>query len=157
MDSTLPSPLPNRSISEGSATPIPKREPSCDAGAEDWLAKVEGLRKRTGKPRIIIGVLGSTGAGKSSLINALLDEERLVPTSSMRACTSVITEISYNHDDDYHYKAEVEFLSKDEWENEFRLLYDDTVDEESLSNEDEHGTTPDPIAFAKIEAVYDIT
>ena len=29
----------------------------------------------------VLGVVGNTGAGKSSVINAMLDEERLVPTN----------------------------------------------------------------------------
>ena len=62
--------------------------------------------------RVIVGVVGDTGAGKSSVINALLDEECIVPTNCMRACTAVITEIQFNESTDQarRYRAEVEFI-----------------------------------------------
>lgn len=43
---------------------------------EPWLKSIEYLQSRTQPPRSIIGVVGNTGAGKSSIINALLDEDR---------------------------------------------------------------------------------
>ncbi|PGH17734.1 hypothetical protein AJ79_00875 [Helicocarpus griseus UAMH5409] len=41
-----------------------------------WFKEVEDLKKKVVPPKVIIGVVGTTGAGKSSLINAILDEER---------------------------------------------------------------------------------
>lgn len=46
--------------------------------AAPWLKSVTGLEARAKPPRTVVGVVGNTGAGKSSVINALLDEERLV-------------------------------------------------------------------------------
>jgi hypothetical protein len=48
-------------------------------------------------PLVHTVVLGDTGAGKSSLLNALLSERRLLPTNGMRACTAAIVELSFNH------------------------------------------------------------
>lgn len=45
-----------------------------------------------------LGVVGDTGAGKSSLLNALVHEESVLETSGWRACTATVTELSYLHD-----------------------------------------------------------
>lgn len=45
---------------------------------DSWIKSILALEKRTTPTRTVVGVVGNTGAGKSSVINALLDEERLV-------------------------------------------------------------------------------
>lgn len=58
---------------------------------------------------LYVVVLGDTGAGKSSTLNAVIGERRLLPTNGMRACTAAIVEVrgargssreqsSYSHD-----------------------------------------------------------
>jgi predicted GTPase len=44
-----------------------------------FVQQIELLESQSVDTPTIIGVVGNTGAGKSSVINALLDEERLVP------------------------------------------------------------------------------
>lgn len=61
------------------------------------------------------------------MINALLDEERLVPTNCMRACTAVITEISYNTDT-MPYRAEIEFIDPEDWRRELKILFQELLD-----------------------------
>jgi hypothetical protein len=62
-----------------------------------WTEAIDKLIPHAQRKRTIVGVVGNTGAGKSSVINAMLDEERLVPTNCMRACTAVVTEmVSYS-------------------------------------------------------------
>jgi len=107
--------------------------------------------------RTVIGLVGSTGAGKSSVVNAVLDEEALVPTSALHACTAVITEISYNHDDEpgKRYKAEVEFIAAADWKQELSLLFEDLA---SLNSQTDASMMPEDadseIALAKVRAVY---
>lgn len=43
-----------------------------------FFTSLKALEMRSTPPRTVIGVVGNTGAGKSSVINALLDEEELV-------------------------------------------------------------------------------
>lgn len=88
---------------------------------------IDAFRKQIRSQRTIVGVVGNTGAGKSSVINAILGEENLVPTSGMRACTAVVTELCYNFSEDENekYRAEVHFISKDEWLQELKILFAD--------------------------------
>lgn len=58
--------------------------PLADAKEQSLLNTIEDLKKKSKPGRTMIAVAGSTGAGKSSLINAVLSEEKLLPTSGMR-------------------------------------------------------------------------
>ncbi|KAM0820488.1 putative Dynamin N-terminal domain-containing protein [Seiridium cardinale] len=122
------------------------------------LLKVTGdLTSRIKTVPTLIGVVGNTGSGKSSVINAILDEEMLVPTNCMRACTAVITEMSYNHSDNPAalYRAEVEFISTDDWKKELMQLYNDLIDSNGeVTRDSSNSETEAGVAWAKIKAVY---
>ncbi|RWA10794.1 hypothetical protein EKO27_g4316 [Xylaria grammica] len=49
------------------------------------ISSVNSLKERATNPRTVLGIVGGTGHGKSSLINALLEEDKLVPTNCFRA------------------------------------------------------------------------
>lgn len=55
---------------------VPLVEAASDHDAAAWLKRFKELQARAKTPRTVVGVVGNTGAGKSSVINALLDEER---------------------------------------------------------------------------------
>lgn len=128
-----------------------------DADAQNWLEQIESVRDLARKNRTVIGVVGNTGAGKSSVINAILDEERLVPTNCMRACTAVVTEMSYNEStvESARYRAAIEFIQPEDWRRELAILFEEVFDKVNGMSKDAHN--PDSIAgvaYAKIRAVY---
>jgi len=116
---------------------------------------INDLRDKLQPCETIVGVVGSTGAGKSSIINSVLDEESLVPTSGMRACTAVITELAYNHSDKpgSPYRAEVHFIEKEEWQAELAILFSDLGNHASQSDLLSKNTEAE-IAYSKLRAVY---
>ncbi|KAK3399245.1 hypothetical protein B0T20DRAFT_194866 [Sordaria brevicollis] len=129
-----------------------------------WIKSVEDLQGQSEKQRTVVGVVGSTGAGKSSVINAVLDQEDLVPTSNMRACTAVITEIAFNESNnaEHAYRGEVHFITKEQWIRELQILYDDlnglghsNGNTDDNSAEEQFGGESDAaIALDKIRCVY---
>lgn len=105
----------------------------------------------------MVGVVGNTGAGKSSVINALLDEERLVPTNCMRACTAVVTEMSWNDSADplSKYRAEIDFITREDWEKEVGMLMKELLtDNGTVQKEASDPSSDAGIAWAKFHAVH---
>ncbi|KAI1792937.1 hypothetical protein LXA43DRAFT_1129135 [Ganoderma leucocontextum] len=90
-----------------------------------FLQEIQSLRSKGRPAETIIAFCGETGAGKSSLINALLGEN-IVRTSGMAACTAVVTEIRYNPKNTI--EAEIEYLTPSEWKDEVEYLLKDLKD-----------------------------
>jgi hypothetical protein len=110
-------------------------------------------------PSSLIVVMGDTGAGKSSTLNAVLGEEDILPTNGMRACTASIIEMRYNtlfeSGQSKPYIGEIEFVTVEEWSAELQALYTDCISPET----GKFLVRPDPesqagISLAKIKLVY---
>ncbi|KAG7242908.1 hypothetical protein INR49_018163 [Caranx melampygus] len=99
--------------------------------------------------RELVGVFGKTGAGKSSLINAVIGVKNLLPSGSVSACTSVMIKVEANKVST-KYEAEIEFITKEEWEDELwpleHILRDD-ADQEKIDDDDDD-------FCAKLTALY---
>uniref|UniRef100_A0A3P8SKJ2 Dynamin N-terminal domain-containing protein n=1 Tax=Amphiprion percula TaxID=161767 RepID=A0A3P8SKJ2_AMPPE len=76
--------------------------------------KIHDLKR---EKRELIGVFGRTGAGKSSLINAILGEKNLLPSGEITACTSVMIKVEANIRNSM-YDADIEFITPEEWKDE---------------------------------------
>lgn len=111
--------------------------------------------KEASLPTTVIAVVGDTGSGKSSLLNALFDIAGLLPTSGVRACTAVVVTVCENTTSSL-YEADIEFLQESEWMNELKLLLKElTIHKTGLVCTKQ----PDPnseaiVAWSKIRAVY---
>jgi predicted GTPase len=62
--------------------------------AAAWAKDLDALARRAEMRPVVVGVVGDTGAGKSSMLNALLGEEEVLPQNGMRACTACVVEVS---------------------------------------------------------------
>ncbi|XP_050992077.1 nuclear GTPase SLIP-GC-like [Labeo rohita] len=134
-DSTVESPLTTDMIMEKARQILKKVTNS------DQIYK--GSRKKT-----IIGIFGKSGEGKSSLLSAIIGKQDLLPSGCFGACTAVLTQVEANLKDS-NYTAEIEFISKEEWEKELKDLHRDVKDENEDRNEDFA-----EIAEEKIAALY---
>jgi GTPase SAR1 family protein len=87
-------------------------------------------------PKITVAVLGDSGAGKSSLLNALLDAE-ILPSSSTEVCTAGITRVR-SEDIDCN-RISVIFSKRSEWNDEIHKIANDiqgALSEVSAASED---------------------
>ncbi|KAM9746499.1 nuclear GTPase SLIP-GC-like [Menidia menidia] len=104
--------------------------------------------------RELVGVFGRTGTGKSSLINAVIGEKKLLPTGSVSACTSVMIKVEANMHN-LKYEADIEFISKEEWKNELwstGRFHGDNKDE--IRKDEESREEDDEDFDEKLSAVY---
>ncbi|KAF1811517.1 hypothetical protein P152DRAFT_459457 [Eremomyces bilateralis CBS 781.70] len=67
-----------------------------------------------------VGLVGVSGVGKSSLLNALLDVNGLAKTGGSGACTCVVTEFHYHNRNDF--VAVVDYFNEAEITDHFREL-----------------------------------
>ncbi|XP_041868550.1 nuclear GTPase SLIP-GC-like [Melanotaenia boesemani] len=100
--------------------------------------------------RELVGVFGRTGAGKSSLINAVIGE-KLLPTGSISACTSVMIKVEANRHN-LKYEVDIEFITEEEWKDELWSINQLSVDNPDWEKKSYHDDLCD--IAEKLSALY---
>ncbi|KAK0486897.1 hypothetical protein EDD18DRAFT_1192269 [Armillaria luteobubalina] len=119
-----------------------------------WHRELENLRGQT-TPKTLIAICGATGAGKSSILNAILDARQVINVQAdigSIACTAVVTEIAYH--DKPTIDADVSFLTEAEWKEELSVLLQDLVDEGGTIKRSNDLKSDAGIAWQKVHAIY---
>jgi hypothetical protein len=125
------------------------------------IVVTESIRESKKEARILVGFLGVTGAGKSSLINGLLEAIDCLPADDEKACTAVCVEIAWNGIDDPErtYRAKIDRISLEDWQAELEKLFQD-ISDEALNKDGENGEMDLERdmriqgAFQKLKCVY---
>ncbi|KAK3402283.1 hypothetical protein B0T20DRAFT_135932 [Sordaria brevicollis] len=104
---------------------------------QSWIAEIDEVKKKHREYEVLVGVAGATGAGKSTILNMLLEMPELLPASNSEASTSCACKVSWNNDDDPEHKfiAEIDFRPLDDLKKELGDIF--TLIAESEGDNDE--------------------
>jgi hypothetical protein len=81
-----------------------------------WRKELELIRTAIeNHRRLQIALVGTTGAGKSTFLNAVLGQE-VLPVGVMSPCTAFVTAVSHSSDNDY--VVEVHYCTREQWEQD---------------------------------------
>ncbi|XP_076708386.1 nuclear GTPase SLIP-GC [Callospermophilus lateralis] len=89
-------------------------------GVKYLINRLLALIEKPSLDPIYIGLFGSTGAGKSSLINAIIQQAMFLPVSGESICTSCIVQVRSGCGEQY--EAKIHLLSDQEWKEELKNL-----------------------------------
>ncbi|CAG1003384.1 hypothetical protein MTYP_03088 [Methylophilaceae bacterium] len=89
---------------------------SCPLKLAEWQRELELIRGQIRRPdRVRIALIGSTGAGKSTFLNAVLGQE-VLPVGVMQPCTAFVTLVRQSATPGF--TVGVDFCSRAEWSAE---------------------------------------
>ncbi|XP_029452084.1 nuclear GTPase SLIP-GC [Rhinatrema bivittatum] len=123
------------------------------------IKKLKALEEKRSLDPVYIGLFGSTGAGKSSLLNAIVKKEFFLPVSGENACTACVTEVK-KECRAKTYKAKIKLLTMQEWHRELEILIelcncrDDNDESEDVEDDDDDDLDAVTIARKKIKTLY---
>ncbi len=102
------------------------------------LEQTDKLHESRQNFEVLIGVVGRTGAGKSTILNMLLEIPELLPSSNSEAATSCACRVSWNPDNDPNrkFRAEVAFRSFEDVRRELDEIFA-TIRQRQHGNDDD--------------------
>ncbi|XP_038607303.1 nuclear GTPase SLIP-GC [Tachyglossus aculeatus] len=131
-------------------------EDGIPSGVKYLINRLLALIEKPSLEPVYIGLFGSTGAGKSSLLNAIINEKMFLPVSGESTCTSCLVQVSSGVSDKY--EAKIHLLSDQEWKEELRNLTEllDKREEGQESEENDWGDDSDIAeeAVQKLQMLY---
>ncbi|XP_059204117.1 nuclear GTPase SLIP-GC-like [Centropristis striata] len=125
---------------------VQKKLPNQDNKLNNFLK--QSIHDLETDKRELVGVFGKTGAGKSSLINAIIGEKNLLPSGGVSACTTVMIKVEANRHN-MKYEAHIEFITKEEWKDELWTLLNFLEDNADQENDEDYCDTVE-----KLSALY---
>jgi Dynamin family len=85
---------------------------------KSWFKELALIRGQIERPdEVRVALVGTTGAGKSTFLNAVLGQE-LLPVGVMEPCTAFVTLVRYSSNDEFQVK--VDYLSEEDWRRDLR-------------------------------------
>ncbi|CAI2176904.1 2543_t:CDS:10 [Funneliformis geosporum] len=98
---------------------------------------VEGSSDRSDLLDLNVCLIGNTGSGKSSLINALLNHQVMPTAGSGEACTSFLWRISHNDNasNDSEFTAKIFFKRFEEYQREVKQAFELLSEEEDIDSQ----------------------
>jgi hypothetical protein len=98
----------------------PLAKPSYPLEVSTWFNELDLIRALVERPdRIRIALVGTTGAGKSTFLNAVLGQE-ILPVGVMQPCTAFVTSVA--HSKNSQYEVSIQFCTRDEWKKDLECL-----------------------------------
>jgi GTP-binding protein EngB required for normal cell division len=109
--------------------------------------------KKNKIPRIIVGFMGASGCGKSTVLNVITGLDILPRSGLGEACTSVPVEVQYNLEDDPEkaFRAEITMVEAEDWRAELKTAIRHLTSDDGTADPNIEGAEA---AAAKIRCVY---
>ncbi|KAI3321050.1 hypothetical protein HD806DRAFT_546877 [Xylariaceae sp. AK1471] len=121
---------------------------------KDWINQCHDIIRDHQDFRVLVGVAGATGSGKTSALNALLGFRELLPTNNEEAATAVQCKVAFNDDirPEYAFRCHVTFQSKQVLETRLKKFFDDLEARNELE-ESHNGSAEDEDALRDFESM----
>ncbi|KAI1129918.1 hypothetical protein F5Y10DRAFT_290366 [Nemania abortiva] len=128
---------------------------------KQWISECEEIINDHQNFRVLVGVSGRTGSGKTSALNALLGYQELLPTNNEEAATAVPCRIEYNNIDDpaHAFRCHVTFRKRKDLKKQLDEFFE-ALGQRNELRDIEDRSFDDEIAFrdynAQLKPVFEL-